>query len=194
MTNQKRILLDNIVSNNLCIKQIGQLVAQGYTIIMTNTAVDSKLWQKHLSVLEDYLQNGCVIIEDWNLSTMCSKQFFWSSCSITTEPGETLLEAIIGLPNAEAIMQLARLLSVYSIPKGLWTQGAWTPPEPITIQAAKQLGLPSTTVTRTDVLTAALASKRMDLFDEYNRGYCRGLATQHNCMGIINSNGTVTIF
>lgn len=190
---QKRIWLDNLTSNNLCMKQIGHLIAQGYTIIMANTAaVDSKLWQKNVDALEDYLQNGCIIIEDWNGSTMCSKQFFWSSCSTTTEPAESMLEAVVGLPNAEAIMELARLVSIYAIPKGQWAMGPWTPPAPISLTSVKTLGLHSTAVTRTDVLVAAMASNRMDLFDEYNRGYCHGLATQHCCVGIINSDGTIT--
>lgn len=190
--NKQRVWLDSLTSNNLCIKQIGHLVAQGYTIVMANTVVDSKLFQDNADLLEDYLQNGCIVIEDWNLSTMCSKQFFWSSSSMATEPAESLDEAIAGLPNANKIANLAYLVRIYGIPRGQWTQGPWTPPAPINLTTVKTLGLHSTAVTRTDVLVAAMASNRMDLFDEYNRGYCHGLATQHCCVGIINSNGTIT--
>lgn len=192
MIDNKRVWLDSLTSNNICVKQIGHLVAQGYTIVMANTIVDSTLWQRHPETLEDYLQNGCVIVEDWNLDTMCSKQFFWSSCSMTTEPSETLDEAIAGLPNATAISKVSYLVRIYGIPRGRWSEGPWSPPEPINLTTVKTLGLSSTAADRTEVLLAAQKASRMDLFDEYNRGYCRGLATQHHCQGIINSNGTIT--
>ena len=109
-----------------------------------------------------------------------------------TTPAATLEDAIEDLPNAADILDVADLVDIYGIPKGEWTTGPWTPPAPLSHEAANKLGLNAETATRTDVLEAAKKSDMMNVFDEYNVGYNRGLATQHCCSGIINSDGTVT--
>ena len=169
-----------------------KLIAEGNTLVIANTAVDVKLFQEDPDWLEDCLIRNQIVIEIWATpDEMVSKPFFWSSCNQESPVANSLKDAVKDLPNADAIMQIAELVMDYGIAKGDWPAGQWAPAEPITPATAKVLGL-SENATRTEVLSAARAKNRMDLFDSYNVGYNKGIAMQHLCHNILNSDGSTT--
>lgn len=194
MSDNNRIFLDSLTANSgLTMENIVALISSGYDIVTANTFADMRPVQENLELAESLLVNGYIIIEIWDTpNNMVREKFFWSSCNHQTEAAETLEEAVKDLPNCGEIVAAAYLVEEYGIPKGKWPQGQWVPPAPLSEETAKQLGLDPTTATRTDVLIAAKAANLMNVFDAYNVEYCRGLSIQHHCVGIINSDGTVT--
>ena len=194
MDSPKRVWLDSMTANSgLQMSKIVALISLGYDIVTSNTFADMRPVQEHLELAESLLLRNDIIIEIWDMPTdMVQKKFFWSSCNRTSEPAETLEEAVKDLPNCGEIVAAAYLVEEYGIPKGKWPQCQWVPLAPLSAENAKQLGLDCATATRTDVLIAAKAANLMNVFDAYNVEYCRGLAAQHDCEGIVNSDGTVT--
>lgn len=191
---RKRIWLDSLTANSgLSTEVIDNLILNGYAIVTSNAAVDINIFQMNQDWLESNLEYGNIIIEIWHTpDEMVHKEFFWSSCSQMTSPAATLEDAIENLPNAADILDVADLVDIYGIPKGEWTAGPWAPPAPFSHEAASKLGLNAETATRTDVLAAAQNTNQMKLFDEFNAAYNAGLAMQHYCLGIINTDGSVT--
>ena len=192
---RKRIWLDSLTANNgLTIEAIDDLILKGYVVVTSNTAVDINIFQMNQAWLESHLEYSNIIIEMWQTpDEMVHKNFFWSSCSKMTSPAVTLEDAIEDLPNAADILDVADLVDIYGIPKGEWTTGPWTPPAPLSHEAASKLGLNAETATRTDVLEAAKKADMMDVFDAYNVIYNIGLATQHCCEGIIKTDGSLHV-
>ena len=190
----KRIWLDTVVAAQLenAKEAMDKLINEGYTLIVANTAVDIAVFQENPDWFEDHLANDEIIIEIWNTPVeMVSKPFFWSSCQMESPAAATLEEALQELPNRDSIMQIVDLVMEYGIAKGDWPAGQWAPPEPITPAVAKVLGL-TEAATRTEVLNAANAIGRRDLFDAYNVGYTKGVAMQHLCTEILNCDGSTT--
>lgn len=190
----KRVWLDTVVAAQLenAMETMDKLINEGYTLIVANTAVDITVFQENPEWFEDHLLNDNIIIEIWDTpDQMVKKPFFWSSCQLTSEPAATLEEALKDLPNGNAIIAIANLVNKYGIAKGDWPAGQWAPPEPITPAVAKVLGL-TEAATRTEVLNAAKAIDRLDLFSAYNVGYTKGIAMQHLCTEILNCDGSTT--
>ena len=193
MTNY-RVWLDTLTANNGLTKEhLEHIIANGMTVVTANTAIDVALFQENQHWFEKMLIHQHIIIEIWHMpDEMVSKPFYWSSCSQETAAAETLFDAVEDLPNGADILDVADLVEAYGIEKGKWPMGKWVPPTPLSADIAKQLGLDASMATRTDVLNAAKKANLMKVFDAYNIGYNRGLALQHNCEGIINSDGSVT--
>jgi hypothetical protein len=189
----KRIWLDTVVASMLSKEDFEQVIYNGDTLIIANTVIDVKVFQDNIDWFESRLQDSSIIIEIWNTpNEMVQKHFFWSSCQLATESADDLETAVQSLPNGEAILKVAILVDYYGIPKGSWKMGAWAPPAPLSAEIAEALEIDPATVNRSDVMTAAQRKGRMDLFDEYNVGYNKGLAKQHMCDAILNSDGTYT--
>lgn len=191
---KKRAWLDSLAANSgLTQEMLERLIRYGYIIVTANAAIDIGIFQKNQGWFENCLRSGKIVIENWlTPDEMVRKPFFWSSCSQSTSPAVTLEDAVKDLPNAADILDVTELVKTYGIPKDQWPKGPWSPPAPLSAEVASKLGLDPATATRTDVLAAAKASHMMNAFDDYNVGYNRGLATQHRCNFIINSNGSVT--
>ena len=189
-----RIWLDTVVLAALddAKEVLERLIAEGKQLVIANTALDVRVFQENIDWFEDQLAEGKINIEIWNTpDEMVSKEFFWSSCNMTSKPSTDLYEAVENFPNKEAILDLADLLLVYGMPKGDWVMGPWAPPAPLSSEIAEALGI-SASSTRTEVLDAAMSKNRFDLFNIYNAGYCNGLALQHNCDEILNVDGSLT--
>ena len=122
---------------------------------------------------------------------MVSKPFYWSSCGIETPACKSFEEAAFMLPNSQEILSLADIITLKGIPRGKWAMGAYKPPVPLTEEFAAILGV-SVSDTRTKILDAAKTKNRMDIFNLYNASYNYGLATQHTCDFILNTDGTLT--
>ena len=138
----------------------------------------------------DIIRRAAVLFDKVVVAAMINseKQYHFTA----EERIQFLKDAVEDLPNGADILDVADLVEAYGIEKGKWPMGKWVPPTPLSADIAKQLGLDASTATRTDVLNAAKKADLMKVFDAYNIGYNRGLALQHNCEGIINSDGSVT--
>lgn len=188
-----RIWLDTVTLAEMeePIDVLQRLIQNQNMLVIANTILDVKAFQESIDWVEEMLKNGHMSIEIWSTpDEMVAKPFFWSSAGIETSAANSLEEAISNLPNKVKIMALKELLDEYGIQKADWPKGQWAPPEPISEEIKEVLGLNELT-TRTEILHACKKAHRMDLFDSYNVGYNRGLASQHTCGGILNSNGTV---
>ena len=160
--------------------------------VIANTILDVKAFQENLMFVQQSLLTGVLSIEIWSMpDQMTEKPFFWSSAGVETPAAKSFEEAIKNLPNKEGIMRLKDLMEMYGIRKEDWPKGQWAPPAPLGEEAQKVLGL-TEAATRTEVLKACKKANRMDLFDSYNVGYNRGLARQHTCDAILNTDGSVT--
>lgn len=192
MKKEQRIWLDTVVLTFVSKETLEALINTGHTLVIANTAIDVAVFQENINWFEKQLATNHVVIEIWNTpDEMTTKTFYWSSCSQLTSPAESLEEAVKNLPNAENILSVAKLVNTYGIPKGSWPMGQWAAPLPLSADIAQQLHL-NEGATRTDVLAAAQKLSRMDLFDKFNMGYVAGLAKQHTCTAILNSDGTIT--
>lgn len=188
-----RLYIDTVSAANLTKKDFERLIDAGHILVFTNTVIDIPAMQQHPGFLEEMIMDGQAVIEIWSQpAQMVSKPFFWSSCGVETAPAECLEDAVVGLPNGEDILVVAELMDLWGLERGQWEEGEYSKPAPLSAEIATALNLDASTATRTAVLAAAKAAGRMDLFDQYNVGYCRGLAVQHMCQGILNSDGTVT--
>lgn len=189
----KKLWLDTTIATELRLEQLQELI-QHHQIAVANTAIDIAIFQQNQEWLEEQLENGTIVIEMWNTpDEMTAKPFYWSSCGIETPASASFEEAVMNLPNGADILDLCELVDYYAIPKGEWKQGEWAPPAHISAEHAQILGIDPLTATRTDILAAAKAKNRMDIYDAYNLGYNRGLCKQHLCDGIILSTGSFAL-
>lgn len=188
----KRVYVDSIVANQLTMADFIKLTNEGYTLVTTNTVCDIKPFQDKVDAFREMVEAGVLVIERWlEPNQMTKKNFYWSSCGIETMPNQTFANAISILPNKNQIMALVGIMQVYGLAKGEWPQGEWSPPAPMDAEMAEILGL-HIDATRTEVLSAAKAIGRKDLFDRFNLSYSRGIALQHKCKYLLNSDGSVT--
>lgn len=187
-----KIWLDTTVLDFVSKEQLQQLVKSGNTLAIANTVVDVKVFQDNPEWVEYLLSKGKLVIEMWlTLDQMVAKPFYWSSRGIETSAAPSFLDAIASLPEPDGILDMAVLVDKYSIPKGSWKMGPYSAPAPLPLEDAEHLGI-SVHSTRTEILKAAKERDKMYLYDAFNRGYCRGLAIQHCCNAILNTDGTVT--
>lgn len=195
---KKRIWLDTVVLSEMhsAFDALENALAflPNTQLVIANTMLDVKAFQENPTWVKEMLQKGELVIEIWATpDEMTAKDFYWSSIGAETKAASSFEEAMKALPEAEAeaIKNLVALLDEYGIPKGEWKAGAWSKPEPLSEEAQEALGL-TEAATRTEVLNACQEADRMDLFNEYNAGYNRGLATQHMCSAILNIDGSIT--
>lgn len=200
-----KIFIDTTSAITLTIDRLDNLVAAGCKLCFTNTVVDIATIRKNPDWFEQQLKSGTAFVECWSseaglspaaaLDEMTSKAFYWSSFDITTAPAMCFEAVYAKLPkkDREAVDRIARLVIDYGLPKGSWPMGQWTKPTPISAEDAKALGVDPDTATRTEILAAARKTMQMDVYSRYNVGYCTGIARQHCCQGILNSNGTISV-
>lgn len=188
-----RVFLDTVTLANTedVIGHLNRLSTEGYTLVIPNTVLDVKVFQENPDWLKKHLADESIVIQMWlTPDQMTAKAFYWSSCGMTTEPAACFEDAIENLPNWEGIMELCELMNQYGLSREQWNPGAWAPPEPLNPEYQELLGVPDG-ATRTDVLAACKLTGHMEVFDEYNLGYNRGLATQHHCGLIMGTDGNV---
>lgn len=188
-----RIWLDSMVLNQLTdpLEVLQNLIENKHKLVIANTAIDVLCFQKDPEWLEDQLEDGTVSIEIWHTpDEMVSKPFFWSSFFAETQAAESLEEAIAGLDNEEAILDLANIIYEYGIPEGQWYAEEISPAE-LSDEMAAGLAIDEAS-TRSKVLEAAIIADRMELFEQYTVHYIKCLANQHICDAIINCDGSIT--
>lgn len=188
-----RVFLDTMALAEMVnpIAKLNRLIKDGYTLVIPNTAVDVECFQRNAEWLRDQLKEGNIVIQMWmSPDEMVKKPFTWSSCQLTTQPAECFETAIESLPNWEGIMMVKELMEQYGLSKEEWEPGQWAAPEPLAKEQQEILGAPDC-ATRTDILAACQFTGHMEIFDEYNAGYNRGLATQHHCGYLLNIDGSL---
>ena len=164
-------------------------IDEGNFLVMANTACDVKLFQNQTDWFEEMLEQHKIIIEIWATpDQMVSKPFYWSSAGVQTAAAASLEEAVCDLHNATSIIDVAKLVEYYGIPRGAWACGTYAPPTPLNQLIADKLGVP-VTATRTEVLAAAKANNLLTEYDEYNVAYNTALARQHYCDAILTTTG-----
>lgn len=190
-----RIWLDTAVLANIdlakMLPRFWGIVRHGSQFVIANTILDVKAFQENIPLLEMALREKYIVIEIWNTpDEMTSKEFFWSSCQMTTPASASFIEAIASLPNKNEILAIKSLIEKYGIPKGKWEQGKYSGPKELSAEAATILGIEPTT-NRTKVLLACKDQDRMDIFDEFNLGYNAGIAHQHLCDKMLLTDGSI---
>ena len=198
MTNNKtakRVFLDTVTLALLAepIAVLKNLINDGHQLVIPNTVLDVKCFQENPQWVMGVLESKDLVIQIFMApAQMVSKPFFWSSCGQETQAADSFEEAIKDLPNKNDILAVKELMDKYGIPKGEWEMGQWAPAEPLWEEARVTLGLDEAdSKNRTAVLEACRKADRMDIFDVYNVGYNKGLACQHMCQFILNSDGTL---
>lgn len=192
--NSKRVWLD---TTTLAVvdkprQVVDSLVGNGHICVIANSVLDVEAFQRGLGWFEGHLRYKRVIIEMWLTGDqMVSKEFFWTSCDMTTPASSCLAEAVKPLPNGQNIIELNALMTKYGIPKGKWTAKPWKPPHPLSAELRSLLGLNSG-ATRTEVLSACKKKDLMGEYDKYNIAYNASLAYQHNCGMMLNCDGTIS--
>ena len=148
------------------------------------------------------------------LDEMVAKPFFWSSFNFETQPCTSFKDvpaqlsalahdfsssltisayAQYALENWEYVEKVANLVIKYGLPKGKWPMGKWLKPLPISEADAAELGVEPTIATRTEILKAASKTGKWEPYTRYNIGYCKGIASQHCCTGILTANGAISV-
>lgn len=196
MSTTKRLWMDTTVAALMTQNQpdndrqlLQNLIDEGHTIVIANTAVDVGIFQSNPVWFEDMLDLGYIVIEIWDTpNDMTKKNFYWSSRSLTTQAADTFAEAIATLPDNEDIMKVAELVNKYGLPRGSWKCGTYAPPAPLQEDIAAKLGVP-VSATRTEVLAAAMKTGELEAYDTYNVKYNTALARQHFCDAVITSDG-----
>lgn len=190
-----RIWLDSLVANTMQEPKdtLTRLMKEGHTIVVANTVADMRVFQMHIMWFEEMVCSKKIIIEVWNTpDEMVAKPFYWSSLMTETPASTSLRDAVSAFQKAPEIIEIANIIDLYGIKKGNWKMGPWAPPENLTEAAATELGIPKDTDNRTVILQTAKKVDKMDVFDAFNFGYNRGLATQHCCDAILNTDGSYT--
>lgn len=196
MAKNTRVWLDTTTLANMRYARsvMDEVIASGNTLVIANTMLDVEAFQTGIEWLKGHLKAGRIRVEMWLTGEqMVAKDFYWSSCQMKTTASDSFEQAIANLPNRENILKLKALMDTYGLPRGSWEQGPWAPPAPITPELQAKLGV-TADATRTEILAACLEKDCMHDYDEYNASYNKGLATQHTCAGMLNSDGTITMF
>lgn len=189
-----RVFLDTMILAEMesPLDKLTRLTGKGYILVIPNTVVDVRCFQEKPNWLRMQLKRGTLLIQKFmEADDMVRKAFMWSSCGETTQPAECFEDAIENLPNWEGIMQVKELMDKYALSKEEWKPGQWAAPEPLSEEHKAILGVPDG-ATRTDILARCRATGHMDIFEQYNVGYNRGLATQHHCKYLLTITGDVT--
>ena len=189
-----RIFLDSTVATHISKNQIEDIIAAGNQIVVSNTAIDIKLFQENQHWFSKLVIDQNIIIEMWNtFDEMTSKSFYWSSLQITSPACQSFEEVIRFLPNYHQILDLSYMINMYALQKGHWIEGK--PFEPIILTKVEEnfLGIDSSTATRTQMLLAAKRKNHMASYYKYNLEYCIRLARQHMCDAVLNDDGRITI-
>lgn len=197
----KKFWIDTLVANELgerLIPLLKDLFKQGYTAVIAETIVDIRGFHGHQHrnwIVERILAHDLIIEAFYSdINDLTNKQFTWSFCSITTEASPYFIVAVMNLPNHEEILELSDIVSYYKISKEQWLSGrpAYKATDKLSPEVYKTFGL-SESATRTDVLSVAKATDRMDLFEEFNAIYVEGLARQHDCCYVLSMNGVTKL-
>lgn len=195
----KKVWIDTLVANKLgeqLIPTLDKLLSEGYIGVMAEPAIDIGAFRENQGWLEDKLTEDQLVMEAFydSFDEMMRKAFMWSSYGVTTEPAKTFEEATMTLPDSVELNTYRYLLEDYSIEREEWCDGrpAYQGPKKLSVEAQKILKLPED-ATRTEVLKAAEAMGKMELFEQFNMGYVEGLARQHDCAYVLSLNGATEL-
>lgn len=191
--------IDSMVANKLgsrLIPLMEGLFEQGYTAVAAEPVIDIGALQEDPDWFKRQVEAGKILLEAFyeSFDDVTSKAFTWSSAGITTAAADTFGEAIEGLPNEEAIHCLSDIFDELCIEQVEWIEGRpeYKAPGKLSPEAQKILGLPED-ATRTEVLAAAEAANRVDLFEAFNASYVDGLARQHDCAYVLGMDGVTEL-
>ena len=189
------VWVDSFVVSKLQKEHFDRLTADGYTLVVSNTAIDIKAFQENIGWLEEQLSSEKIVIHLWvyDLDEMTFKPMYWSSCSQTTAPAKSFEDAVMELPNAAGILDVSDLIFEHGIPFGSWLKEDVNCFEFTISNDMLKLGINVHSNTRSDIYAICQKANRMDIFDTYNEEYVRRIAIQHCCDAILNSDGTITI-
>ena len=187
-----RIWLDRLVLNYQTTKDfINNLTSQGYTLVVTNSLVDVRLFQNNLAWFSELADRGYLVVEmNQTIDQMASKPFYWDSVAISTIPCKKFKDVISMLPNRDEISILSVLVELYGIPKSEWYNGPYGPIELLSNAEEQTIGV-SSYATRSEIL---IASKKLGIwppFDNYNRKYINLSALQHHCELILTKQNSL---
>lgn len=190
--NNPRIWLDRLVLNYQTTREyINNLTSQGYTLVVTNSLVDVKLFQKDPAWFCELADRGHLVVEmNQTIDQMASKPFYWDSVAISTIPCKKFKDVISMLPNRDEISILSVLVELYGIPKSEWYKGPYGPIELLSDAEEQAIGV-SSFATRSEIL---IASKKLGFwppFDNYNKKYVNLSALQHHCEFILTKQNTL---
>ena len=190
--NNPRIWLDRLVLNYRTTQEvINNLIKQGFTLVVTNSLVDVKLFQKDPAWFCEMADRGYLIVEmNQPIDEMASKPFFWDSVAISTIPCKKFKDVISMLPNKDEILILSVLAELYGIPKTKWFKGPYGPTSLMTYEDEKVLGVHSS-ASRSEILIASKKINYWRPFDSYNEKYLNLSAIQHNCEFILTKQDTL---
>lgn len=194
----ERLYLDTMVAAELgssLVAVCDEHIANGCTVVIPNTVLDVRAFQENLEWFEGKLKDRKIVIQIFMTpDQMTQKRFLWSSSGMETPASSSFEEAITDLPNKDKILEIKKLMDKYGYPRGEWPngQGEWAKPEPLSAEAQEILNLPAD-ATRTEVLAICRQKNRMDLFNSFNQGYCKGLYKQHQCTGMITVEGSAML-
>lgn len=190
--NNPRIWLDRLVLNYRTTQEdINNLIKKGYTLVVTNSLVDVKLFQKDPVWFCEMADRGYLIVEmNQPIDEMASKPFYWDSVAISTIPCKKFTDVISMLPNKDEILILSVLAELYGIPKSKWFNGPYGPNNLMTHEDEQVLGV-SSYATRSEILIASKKLGIWHIFDNYNEKYLNLSAIQHSCEFILTKQNTL---
>ena len=188
------VWVDSLIASHMLKENFDRIIADGNTLVLSNTAVDIKTFQENIGGFEKHLVDEKILIDMWvsDFDEMTYKKMYWSSCSQETAPATSFEDAVLSLPNAAGILDVADLILEFGVPYGSLNMESldsypFTVPEDASI-----LGIDVPSATRSDMYSACQKANRMDMFEAYNKEYVQRLAIQHCCDAVLNSDGSIT--
>ena len=160
-------------------------MSENYIVCVSGT-IDMIPLQADPERFIECVKAGRIQVHGWKgAAAQFAKEFFMSSIGVLVKEGELYNV----LPEADKYI---RLIDEVSLPKESWMKEgfAWTP---FPAELLKEIGL-GNKANRTEVLEACKKQGRMDIWEKYNFNYDTNLRVQHQCDGILNEDGTFTIF
>lgn len=182
-----RIWLDPSYLAQITKDRIQSLVKIGNTLVTDEGIVDMTVFQENPRWTRYLLEKEKLVIEtNKKLDEFTAENVLWFSCGIETPAYKTFEDAIVLLPNANGILEIAVLLEEYS---SKWTPGPITPP-PLSIEECDILWVDHR-ASRPEIYKAAVERGKMYIFDIHNKIYVRCIAKQHYCDAMILADGTL---
>lgn len=204
---EKRIFLDSVMMNAMCkimtddeLKdEIDRYIEEDYQFVATETILDVPVFQNDWMWLDNRMSpiaDRRIVVELWNsVEDMVNKCFYWSSadCEAIGKAKDVKLEEYIKdtLPdNWGGILEVLQTLKDFAIPRGQWKQGKAFSIKNARSDILKSLAFEHNDrfLTRSEAFLRSQTYGMMDLFEEFNDWYVRGIAEQHNCGSFLNAN------
>lgn len=191
----KKALIDttrcNANDNDMQLRSFKQAIDMGWTLVVNDTAVNMRVLLFNQDWFEEELKLGRVRIQKFysSIDKMVEKPFHWGTFGIDTPACDSMEECLknhFHIEEAKRVQGMCDLIERYGIGKENWKQDFT--PEPLADEYCDILGL-SPKATRSQVLGNCKKMDRMDIFEEFDKGYVRGMARQHGCESYMEKNG-----